>query len=192
MILHSKFQSKLEARIPDHEFYGRVSSTTHRKLGKLFRQPVSNKLPLMAKPDGLLWAPADLLLLTFAGLSSSLTLSFQVTSFLPKCFSLPRRYIDWNEQINMLIIYLGRLMLCHFRSLLNLLQTLDSPIHLQLESEKLDAHWAQILISNLYWLTLGICSVFHLQLAHYCALSSGTKISSHSSLHSSHLHWQNL
>lgn len=92
MILQSKFQSKLQAWIPDHEFYARVSSTTHWDFGKLFRQPVSVKLPLMAKPDGLLWTPADLLLLTFAGLCSSFTLSLQVTSSLHACFSLPRRY----------------------------------------------------------------------------------------------------
>lgn len=78
MILQSEFQSKLQARIPGHEFYGRASSTTHRKFGTLLRQPVSIKLPLMAKPDGLLWAPADLLLLTFTGLSSSVTLPLQL------------------------------------------------------------------------------------------------------------------
>lgn len=131
MILHSKFQSKLQAWIPGHEFYERASSTTHRKFGKLFRQPVSIKLPLMVKPDGLLWASADLLLLTFEGLSSSLTLPFLVTSSMHKCFSLPRRYIDSNDHTNMLItIYLGKSRLCHFRSLENRLQLLDSPIHL--------------------------------------------------------------
>lgn len=53
MILYNKFQSQLQAWIPGHEFQWRVSSITHWKFGKLFRQSVSIKLPLMAKPDGL-------------------------------------------------------------------------------------------------------------------------------------------
>lgn len=51
MIFYNKFQSKCQAWIPGHELYGRVSPTIHRKFGKLFRQPVSTKLPLMAKPE---------------------------------------------------------------------------------------------------------------------------------------------
>lgn len=54
MIFYNKYQSKCQAWIPGHEFYGKVSPTIHWKFGKLFRQPVSIMQPLMAKPEELL------------------------------------------------------------------------------------------------------------------------------------------